>query len=103
MNCCFHCITETLPHESLTENEPSYLQETHDEVHKTKVDFLTVQAAVIPTSVLPAPQGSTIIPERARLRKRQNEHRIGLEKTLTHFQTSCSDLFLGKSEWKWRV
>ena len=28
-----------------------------------------VQAAVIPTSVLPAPQGNTMIPERARLRE----------------------------------
>lgn len=37
------------------------------EVHKTRTDFLIVQAAVMPTSVLPAPQGRTMMPERARL------------------------------------
>ena len=36
-------------------------------MHNTRQDFLIVQAAVIPTSVLPAPQGRTMIPERARL------------------------------------
>lgn len=41
-------------------------KKTHDEVHKTRHDFLIVQAAVIPTRVLPAPQGNTMIPERAR-------------------------------------
>lgn len=40
---------------------------THEEVQRTRHDFLIVQAAVIPTSVLPAPQGNTIIPDRARL------------------------------------
>lgn len=39
---------------------------THDEVQRTRHDFLIVHAAVIPTSVFPAPQGSTMIPERAR-------------------------------------
>lgn len=47
-----------------------------------------VQAAVMPTSVLPAPQGSTMIPERARLR----EVVRGMKKLGnvwgTHFQTS---------------
>lgn len=38
-----------------------------DDVHKTRHDFLIVHAAVMPTRVLPAPQGRTIIPERARL------------------------------------
>jgi hypothetical protein len=37
------------------------------EVHRTMHDFLMVQAAVMPTSVLPAPQGRTMMPERARL------------------------------------
>lgn len=41
---------------------------TYAEVHKTRVLFFTVHAAVIPTSDLPAPHGSTIIPDLARLR-----------------------------------
>lgn len=49
MNCCFHCITDT------------------DDVQSTRQLFLMVHAAVIPTKVLPAPQGSTMIPDRARL------------------------------------
>jgi hypothetical protein len=40
---------------------------TYAEVHSTSTLFLMVTAAVIPTSVFPAPQGSTIMPERARL------------------------------------
>ena len=36
-------------------------------MQSTRVDFLTVHAAVIPTRVFPAPHGSTMIPERARL------------------------------------
>ena len=36
-------------------------------MHSTRQDFLIVHAAVMPTSVFPAPHGSTIIPERARL------------------------------------
>jgi hypothetical protein len=39
----------------------------YEEVHNTKQLFLMVHAAVIPTRVLPAPHGSTMIPERARL------------------------------------
>lgn len=41
--------------------------ETHEDVQRHKHDFLMVHAAVIPTRVLPAPHGSTIMPERARL------------------------------------
>ncbi len=37
-----------------------------EEVHKTITDFLIVHAAVIPTKVLPAPHGKTIIPDLAR-------------------------------------
>lgn len=40
---------------------------SHVEVQRTMVGFLMVQQAVMPTKVLPAPQGKTIIPERARL------------------------------------
>ena len=43
-NCCFHCATATA------------------ELHTTKVDFFKVAAAVTPTSVLPAPQGRTMMP-----------------------------------------
>lgn len=39
----------------------------YDDVQRTRHDFLIVHAAVIPTSVFPAPQGRTIIPDRARL------------------------------------
>lgn len=39
----------------------------HEDVHSTRHDFLIVQAAVMPTRVLPAPHGSTIIPDLARL------------------------------------
>lgn len=49
MNCWRHCITDT------------------DDVQSTRQDFLMVHAAVMPTRVFPAPQGSTIMPERARL------------------------------------
>ncbi|KAH3688563.1 hypothetical protein WICPIJ_000444 [Wickerhamomyces pijperi] len=47
-NCCLHCITDT------------------EDVQSTMTDFLMVQAAVIPTRVLPAPQGNTMIPDLAR-------------------------------------
>ena len=47
-NCWYHCSTET------------------DELHSTSVLRLTVHAATMPTRVLPAPQGSTMMPERAR-------------------------------------
>lgn len=43
----------------------------HEDVQRTRHDFLIVHAAVIPTSVLPAPQGRTIIPDRARLHTRK--------------------------------
>ena len=43
---------------------------THEDVHNTRQDFLIVHAAVIPTRVFPAPQGRTMMPDRARL---QNE------------------------------
>lgn len=48
-NCCFHCMTDT------------------PEVQRTMQDLRMVVAAVMPTSVLPAPQGRTMIPDRARL------------------------------------
>jgi hypothetical protein len=41
--------------------------ETNPDVQSTSVLFLIVQAAVIPTSVFPAPQGKTMIPDLARL------------------------------------
>lgn len=40
---------------------------TYEEVQSTRQDFFIVHAAVIPTNVLPAPQGRTMIPDRARL------------------------------------
>ena len=42
---------------------------TYEEVQSTRQDFLIVQAAVMPTRVLPAPHGNTIMPERARLER----------------------------------
>ena len=47
-NWLYHCSTET------------------DELHNTRHERLIVHAATMPTSVLPAPHGSTMIPERAR-------------------------------------
>ncbi len=44
LNWVFHCSTDT------------------PELHKIKARLLTVQAAVTPTKVLPAPQGKTMIP-----------------------------------------
>ena len=41
--------------------------QTNEEVANTRQDFFMVHAAVMPTRVLPAPQGRTIIPDRARL------------------------------------
>lgn len=49
---------------------------TYEDVHSTRVDFFTVQAAVIPTNVFPAPQGRTMIPERARLDKMNTLHEL---------------------------
>ena len=43
------------------------LRWTYEDVHNTRQDFLIVHAAVMPTRVLPAPQGSTMIPDLARL------------------------------------
>lgn len=51
-NCCRHCMTET------------------DEVHRTMHDLRIVVAAVMPTKVLPAPHGKTMMPDRARLDQR---------------------------------
>ena len=65
-NCWRHCITETLQRCHLLFRHTFVA--TYPEVHKTRQLFLIVHAAVIPTSVFPAPQGNTIIPERARLR-----------------------------------
>ena len=45
LNCCFHCSTET------------------PLLHKTMAFFLTVQQAVTPTKLFPAPQGKTITPD----------------------------------------
>jgi hypothetical protein len=47
--------------------QKTYSEITNDDVQRTRHDFLIVQAAVIPTKVLPAPQGSTMIPDLARL------------------------------------
>ena len=72
---------------------------TYDDVQSTRHDFLIVQAAVIPTRVLPAPHGNTMIPERARLFKIWSGGLMHLVNTRTRFRTSCSDWFLGKAEW----
>ena len=47
-NCWYHCSTETV------------------ELQRTRHERLTVVAATMPTSVLPAPHGSTMMPDRAR-------------------------------------
>lgn len=67
MNCCFHCMTDTLSTYLVSPEEQACHLNTYDDVHSTKHDFLIVQAAVIPTRVFPAPQGKTMMPERARL------------------------------------
>jgi hypothetical protein len=73
MNCDFHCATDTLVWLSLSKahDDSGPKEFAHDEVQRTRQDFLMVHAAVIPTRVLPAPQGSTIMPDRARLSTRQ--------------------------------
>jgi hypothetical protein len=48
INCSFHCFTLALL------------------MHMTMQARFTVEAAVTPVSDLPAPQGSTMMPERAR-------------------------------------
>lgn len=76
INCCFHCWAETLGGgreggwHAIRERSRQ-IPTTYDEVQSTSTLFLIVHAAVIPTRVLPAPQGSTMIPDRARLEARQ--------------------------------
>jgi hypothetical protein len=88
LNWCFHCSTDTLQTTDVVisrqvkdqnGNEPSV---AYPEVQSTSVLFLIVQAAVMPTSVLPAPHGRMMIPLRARLHKahththaREEQHR----------------------------
>ena len=88
-NCCLHCMTDTL--KKLTRKALKKGTNTYDDVQSTRHDFLIVQAAVIPTRVLPAPHGKTMIPERARLFKIWEKGSIPLISTRTHFQTSCLD------------
>lgn len=72
---------------------------TYEDVHKTRHDFLIVQAAVIPTNVFPAPHGNTIIPERARLFATSSvKENIVKSHTLTRYQTFYLSLFLGTVE-----
>lgn len=90
LNCCRHCSTETLDlivsHTALEIVHYMYV-----EVHKTMVGFLIVQHAVMPTKVFPAPQGSTMIPERARLSQERKVKRMafGTIRACTHCQTFC--------------
>jgi len=58
--------------------------DTYEDVHKTRQDFLIVHAAVIPTNVLPAPHGSTIMPDRARLNILQHSYSIKMRENLTN-------------------
>ena len=51
---------------------PPEQERTDEDVQSTRQDFLIVHAAVMPTRVFPAPQGSTMIPERARLESCQS-------------------------------
>lgn len=90
MNCCFHCITDTLPEISWSSH--TRRMSTYDDVHSTRHDFFIVHAAVIPTSVFPAPQGKTMMPERARLHA-TCQHRLDSdrERGLAHSRTSYSD------------
>lgn len=62
LNCLHHCTTDT----ELLQN--------------TRVLFLTVEAAAMPTSVLPAPQGNTMMPERARPDREGEKRRDGGER-----------------------
>ena len=55
--------------EETEKEDPKDYTKTYDDVQSTRHDFLLVQAAVIPTKVLPAPHGNAMIPERARLFK----------------------------------
>jgi hypothetical protein len=89
-NCCFHCMTETLRtakdrNESAASVNRRAQKETYAEVQRTSVLFLIVHAAVMPTSVLPAPHGRTMMPLRARLSEcnrvsgRSSSHRATAE------------------------
>jgi len=80
-----------------------YKGKTHAEVHNTMVLFLMVQQAVMPTNVLPAPQGSTMMPDRARLlREKESKNDEDIDKYRymvchpTHCQTSCSGFSLDR-------
>lgn len=64
----------------LDAKESWHFPDTYEDVQRTKQLFLIVQAAVMPTKVLPAPQGSTIMPDRARL----------VIRNISHLQTSIS-------------
>lgn len=72
MNCCFHCWADTLSDIQATSAMPAkdtlHRTWTHAEVQSTSTLFLMVHAAVMPTRVLPAPQGNTMMPDLARLR-----------------------------------
>jgi len=71
-------------------------------VHKTIHDLRIVVAAVTPTRVLPAPQGKTMIPDRARLCMNRSSpfSTTGMnereEVRLTHFQTFYPKISLDK-------
>lgn len=67
INWDFHWATETLNMHNEYPPRWNCIITTHEDVQSTRHDFLIVQAAVIPTRVFPAPHGSTMIPERARL------------------------------------
>lgn len=75
------------------------MHDTYDDVHKTRQLFFIVHAAVIPTSVFPAPQGNTIMPDLARLLHSISvlQHTID-SKSLTRYQTSLTNFFLDKVE-----
>ena len=99
MNCCFHCMTDTLGRGRVRGQVTDEILGTYEDVHKTRHDFLIVQAAVIPTNVFPAPHGNTIIPERARLFATSSvKENIVKSHTLTRYQTFYLSLFLGTVE-----
>lgn len=61
-------------------------------MQSTRHDFLMVHAAVMPTNVFPAPQGKTIIPERARLYGVSHREHGKSDFSRTRSQTFYSDL-----------
>ena len=67
----------TLTRVSTTQRSLETKVVAHPEVARTNVLFLIVHAAVIPTSVLPAPQGNTMIPDRARLGSQVRQEVLG--------------------------